>query len=98
MARIEIAPSAKVDLAGIARYLRRRAGSGTVDDLEAEISAAFQRLADHPEIGRRPEIGAGLRSITVKPYVVLHRYDRARDTVFVLRVLHGRRRLALDAP
>lgn len=33
-----------------------------------------------------------------KPYVILHRYDRPRATVFVLRVLHGRRRLAVDAP
>jgi plasmid stabilization system protein ParE len=39
----------------------------------------------------------GVRSAAIRPYVVLHRYDRARDTVFILRVLHGRRRRALDA-
>ena len=99
MARIEVAPSAKVDLADVTHHLRRQARGGTVDKLEAEVADAFRCLVDHPEMGRRRlEIGAGLRSITVWPYVILYRYDRARDTILVLRVLHGRRRLALDAP
>ena len=52
-----------------------------------------------PRVARpRPGLGLEIRSAAVKPYVVLHRYDRAADTVFILRVLHGRRQITLDAP
>ena len=38
-----------------------------------------------------------MRLMAVGPYVILHRHDRDRGTVFALRVLHGRRRLTVDA-
>ena len=92
-------PEATADLAQISRYLRRHAGSAVADGYRHDFRAAFRRLAAHPQIGSsRPALGRDIRHVIVDPYVVLHRYDPVSDTVFVLRVLHGRRRLALDAP
>ena len=96
MARVAARPRATAD---IVRYLRHHAGSAFSDKYRGDFRTAFRRLADYPESGSpRPALGHEIRIVTVRPYVVLHRFDRARDTVFVLRVLHGRRRLALDVP
>ena len=99
MAHVAVQRRATADLAGIARDLAHHAGRSVADDYRLRFKAALGRLSAFPEIAAlRPALGQGVRVMTVKPYVILHRYDPARDTVFVLRVLHGRRRLALDAP
>ncbi len=99
MSKVAVQAEAKGDLADISRYLRRHAGSSVEDDYRHDFKAAFRRLAAHPQIGTlRPMLGQGIRLAVVDPYVILHRYDTATDTVFVLRVLHGRRHLSLDAP
>lgn len=99
MAHVAVQRRATADLADIAHYLVHHAGRSVADDYRLAFRAAFRRLSQFPENATpRPAMGRGVRLITVKPYVVLHRYDPARDTVFVLRVLHGRRHLALDAP
>lgn len=68
------------------------------EDLEAadrlvdEVHATAQRLLKHPELGRaRPELREGIRSWTVGRYLVF--YTIRRDTLIVLRVVHGRRDL-----
>jgi toxin ParE1/3/4 len=99
MARIDIGPSAKRDLARIVTDMRGQGRDQAADKLEAELGVLLRRLAVFPESGSpRPGLGLEIRSAAVKPYVVLHRYDRAADTVFILRVLHGRRQITLDAP
>lgn len=99
MTRVAVQAEAKGDLAVISRYLRRHAGQSVADDYRHDFKAAFRLLATHPQIGAlRPILGHGVRLVVVDPYVVLHRYDFSTDTVFVLRVLHGRRQLSLDAP
>ena len=91
-------PGATADIVGIARDLVERAGRPVADEYRLRFRAAFRRLASPESAAPRPALGQGVRLMAVKPYVILHRYDRPRDTVFVLRVLHGRRRLAVDAP
>lgn len=55
-----------------------------------ELDLAMRRLGDWPELGRpRPELRAGLRSLSIGNYLIFYRV-RA-DAVEVLRVLHGRR-------
>ena len=99
MAKVAVRPRATADIADISRYLVRQAGPVVADRYRLDFRVVFRRLAAFPESGApRPRLGRDVRLVTIDPYVVLHRYDRARDTVFVLRVLHGRRRLALDAP
>ena len=99
MAAVVVTLPARDDTDVILSYPLLHAGQAIAFNCRLNLRAAFRRLAAFPESGApRPGLGRGVRLVTVKPYVVLHRYDRARDTVFVLRVLHGRRRLALDAP
>ncbi|WP_165361366.1 type II toxin-antitoxin system RelE/ParE family toxin [Lichenibacterium ramalinae] len=91
-------PGATADIVGIARDLVERAGRPVADEYRLRFRAAFRRLASPESAAPRPALGQGVRLMAFKPYVILHRYDRPRATVFVLRVLHGRRRLAVDAP
>lgn len=98
MTRVAVQVEAKGDLVDIFRYLGRYAGRTVADNYRQAFKAAFRILAAHPQVGAlRPTLGRGVRLAVVDPYVVLHRYDQAADTVSVLRVLHGRRRLGLDA-
>ena len=99
MVDVVITSPARDDTDAILSYLRLHASQTVADDYRLNFGAVFRRLAHHPQIGSpRRALGRNVRLVVVDPYVVLHRYDRARDTVLVLRVLHGRRRLALDAP
>ncbi len=99
MAAVVVTLPARDDIDVILSYLLLHAGQAVAFDYRAEFRVAFRRRAAFPESGApRPGLGRDVRLVTVKPYVVLHRYGRARDIVVVLRVLHGRRRLALDAP
>ena len=99
MATIDVAPRAAADIDGILIDQHDRGGRAAAARCQAEFKAATRQLAHHPESGRRrPDIGPDLRSVLVHPYVLIYSYDPAADTVSVLRVLHGRRRLSLDAP
>lgn len=99
MATVDVAPRAAADVDGILVDQHGRGGRAAAARRQAEFNAAVRQLAHHPESGRRrPDIGPGLRSVLIHPYVLIYSYDPATDTVFVLRVLHGRRRLSLDAP
>jgi toxin ParE1/3/4 len=51
-------------------------------------------LAAHPGIGAsRPALGRDIRIGIVSPTIVIYRHTPADDTVVVLRVVHGRRRI-----
>jgi toxin ParE1/3/4 len=55
----------------------------------AEIDKKFRALADSPRLGRkRPELGAGARSIVARNYVIV--YHIAEVEIIILRVLDGR--------
>jgi len=49
----------------------------------------FDRLAEHPELGRSREEFPGVRSIIVKPYVIFYRC--AKNCIEIIRILHGAR-------
>jgi toxin ParE1/3/4 len=66
----------------------QRAADRVLEDLELRT----QRLAQHPEIGRkRPDIATGLRYLPVGPYLVL--YKVSGDRIEIVRYVHGRRDL-----
>jgi len=51
-------------------------------------------LADFPDSGPpRPKVGAQIRIGIVSPYIVIYRHTEAEDTVRVLRIVHGSRRI-----
>jgi toxin ParE1/3/4 len=85
-------PEARGDLSDIWDYYAKNAGRDRADNRVREISDAARLLETHPFAGRaRDEIRPGLRSISVRPYVVFY---RIRDDIAeIVRILHGRRDL-----
>jgi plasmid stabilization system protein ParE len=98
MTQVAVRPRATADIAGIARHPADHAGWPVAEEYRLRSRAAFRRLAVFPDSDPpRPVLGQAVRLMAVGPYVILHRHDRDRGTVFALRVLHGRRRLTVDA-
>ncbi len=92
---IAYARRAELDLAEIADFLERKVG-------DAEAARLFDQMKVHIETLRRnadrlhvrPELGAGRRVLNHHPYLIFYRVDG--NTAFILRVLHGARRITPD--
>jgi toxin ParE1/3/4 len=87
--KIVLTPQARADLVDIWAYI-------AVDNMKAadgvltSINDRIDMLADSPEIGhRRDEISAGLRSFPESKYVIFYR--PIRDSIQIIRILHGAR-------
>jgi toxin ParE1/3/4 len=51
-------------------------------------------LAEHPDSGApRPALGANIRIGLVSPYLIIYEHDAKPDTVTILRIVHGRRKI-----
>ena len=76
-----------LDYASISEDLSRK--------ILTRLELKIQELARHPQLGRlRPEFRiAGLRSIAVNPHVIFYTLS-ARPSVWIYRVVDGRRNLA----
>jgi plasmid stabilization system protein ParE len=93
--RLELHPEARAELRSAALwYDERRPGLG--DEFIAEVSAAFDRVADAPESypawpGKRAE-GPLIRKATTQrfPYVIA--FEKHERHVLVLAVAHAKRR------
>jgi toxin ParE1/3/4 len=93
MGRLNISQHAQADFAAIIEYLAKEAGMWVARDYREQIRAFYRLLRDHPEIGApRPRLGRNIRVGVVRPYLVIYRY--AGEGVTVLRIVHGRRKLA----
>lgn len=58
------------------------------------FEALYDRLSPYPEGGApRLTLGQDVRIGIVSPYIVIYRYAAHDDTVTVLRIVHGRRRI-----
>lgn len=85
-------PEARADLADIWAYDAGVAGLQTANKVVRDIHAACRPLEDFPLAGRtRDELRRGLRSLAVRPHVVLNRV--VDGTAEIVRVLDGRRDL-----
>ena len=63
---------------------------GAADSLIDRLIAAMDRLIALPQMGReRPELGAGIRALSVGQYIIFYRLDG--DRLLVARVIHGKR-------
>jgi toxin ParE1/3/4 len=94
MTRIVIAATADADTDAILTSLAARAGRRTA----ARYHDLFERLYDHltyhpASLPRRPALGSRIRIGIVAPFIVIYEYDEANDTVTVLRIVHGRRKI-----
>lgn len=82
------------DMDDIIAYLDIEAGPSTADKYTALIEANYTQLADYPESGAlRPKLGGAVRIGIVAPYIVIYEYMAAVDTVTILRIVHGSRRI-----
>lgn len=85
-------PKADDDLLEIWLFVARdsvRAADRLLDSIEEKC----RLLATYPAIGpARDDIGPGIRTVSVGPYIVLYR--QREDRVDIVRVVHGARNLS----
>src|SRR5438132_4650942 len=94
MTRIIISSSADADTAEIIAYLMRNAGRATAAGYTALFEVLYDRLAAHPDSGPpRPALGVNVRIGIVAPYIVIYDHEPRSDTLTVLRIVHGRRKI-----
>ena len=94
MARIIVTPEADADSAFIIADLAKKAGARVADRYEADFDNVYDRLADHPQIGApRPRLGKQVRICVVSPYTLFYEHSETDDTVTIMRIAHGRRKI-----
>ena len=88
--RYRLSPLAEQDLRDLWAYVAEESGEERSDTVLDAIVERIEMLAAYPRAGRRrPEFGAGVRSIAVESHVI---YYREEDGILsIARVLHGRR-------
>ena len=95
MTRFVVADMASADEAFILNDLYQVAGPRTARKYRSMFKALYDRLTAHPEIGApRPVLGSRVRIGIVTPFIAIYQYDRVADTVTLLRLVHGRRRIS----
>lgn len=94
MARLIVSIRAKRDTADIVAYLAAEAGRSTAIKYLDLFDDLYNTLARFPESGApRPKLGKAVRISLMAPYIVIYEYAAETDTVIVLRVVHGSRRI-----
>jgi toxin ParE1/3/4 len=82
-------PRASADLSEIWEFIAQD-NIERADAFIDRIDEKFRALAAQPLMGReRRELGLGIRSLAVAPYVIF--YEAISDGVIIVRVLHGAR-------
>ncbi len=94
MAKVMITSTADADVEEILDYLADDAGISTITKYAQGFDEPYEHLALYPEsCPRRPRLDPAARTAIVSPYVVLYTYTMADDTVTIVRVVHGHRRI-----
>jgi len=94
MARVIVTAPADADTANILADLAGKGGHVLAAKFNLRFETLFDRLADHPDSCQaRPKLGTHIRVGVVFPYLVVYRHVEGDDTVSIIRVLHGRRRI-----
>lgn len=91
MTHVVFRPEAIIDLQTIALFIAEQSVPRAEKTVE-RLRSRCRILQSHPLAGRlRPELGAGLRSLVERPYVVLYRI--MDDAAEVVAIVHGKRDL-----
>ena len=94
MTRLVVTADAEADTIEILGNLARDAGQMVADDYGRRFQATIERLVDIPESGPpRRALGLNARIAIVYPYILIYDYARRDDTLTLLRIVHGRRRI-----
>ncbi|MBI4606540.1 MAG: type II toxin-antitoxin system RelE/ParE family toxin [Planctomycetes bacterium] len=88
--RLRLSKEASADIEEAWLYGAALWGAARADRFVGDLGEKLSLLTRFPKIGRsRAELGDGLRSLPVPPFVIFYR-PRA-DAIEVVRVLHGAR-------
>ena len=94
MARVIVTASADRDTDEIVTYLAGRGGGPTVAKYLRLFDESYERLRQFPLSGhRRLKLGREVRIVFASPYLIIYDWDAAADTVTVLRIVRGSRRI-----
>jgi plasmid stabilization system protein ParE len=94
MTQLVLSAEVKADTTEIIDELTRKAGSITAAGYLSKFRAAVERISELPRSGApRPALGVSTRCIVISPYLLIYDYAEAEDTLTVLRIIHGRRKL-----
>lgn len=97
MPDVRLSRRAQGDFRQIINHLNGVAGPATATKYGRAIRTSINRLADFPRVGSpRPSLGPAVRSLNVDPYLIFYELGSEDDTVFVLRILHGRRNITVE--
>jgi toxin ParE1/3/4 len=95
MARVVLSGLADLDINFILIDLAAKAGNLVAARYDGLFNRLYDRLADLPNSGAaRPALGEDIRIGIVAPFIIIYRYAEDGDTVTVLRVVDGRRRIS----
>jgi toxin ParE1/3/4 len=84
--------AARADLREITVYLRRNAGDLVARAMSDKIITRVASLSDRPTRQRlRSHLSYRLRALSVGNYMIFYRVQK--DTVAVVRILHGSRKM-----
>lgn len=94
MTRLVVTADAEKDTDAILSYLEREAGSAVAEKYGRRFRAKIEDLLRWPESGApRPNLGGAVRIAVVSPYIMFYEHDLRDDTLMLLRILHGRRKI-----
>ena len=91
--QVRLTPQAATDLARLDAFLRSK-DPRAADRLTANLFAAFDRLSEHPSLGRPATAPERVRELVARfgrrAYVIRYRVEP--DAILIARVWHGRER------
>jgi toxin ParE1/3/4 len=94
MTLLVIATRFTVDISQIRMHLEEVAGKATAQRYLGQFERAARRLSEMPRSGfLRPALGPDTRRLVIRPYVLIYDYSVEDDTVTLLRLVHGRRKI-----
>lgn len=95
MTRLVVAREAELDRDAILNYLEQEAGARTAAAYAERFARTVERLCDFPGSGApRPSLGAHTRVAIVYPYLLIYDYEQDTNTLLLMRIVHGRRRIS----
>ncbi len=97
MTRLIVTADAEADTFEILNDLENKAGGAVAERYAERFRGAIERLSELPQSGPpRPALGPFTRCAILSPFVMIYDYTPADDTLVLLRILHGRRRITQE--